>query len=307
MNSNRHSWICFALMVGCILGAARNGAAQVSGNAGFNQSGNGAKIRASQNERSRHVLTEQELPPGPNGMFVEANVLMNVKADEYVAVFGISKEGATVQECADKMDAAVKQFTTALRSLSIPEMDIFVDFITQPRTYGFEFTGDIAREKLTGFELKKNVSVHFSDRDLIDRLVVVAANQEIYDLIKVDYIVKDVAAIQQRLMQEVSVITKEKIASYEQLLGIKVQQPAQVYAQRSGVHYPTELYDSYVAAETEGTQSPASRYTVQRARKGRTFYFNGLDSSGFDKVINPVILEPVVQFTLYLKVRYSSY
>src|SRR6185369_7057721 len=141
------------------------------------------------------------------GMFVEANVLMNVKADEYVAVFGISKEGATVQECADKMDAAVKQFTTALRALNIPETNIFVDFITQPRTYGFEFTGDIAREKLTGFELKKNVSIHFSDRDLIDRLVVVAANQEIYDLIKVDYIVKDLAAIQQRLMQEASVIT----------------------------------------------------------------------------------------------------
>jgi hypothetical protein len=33
--------------------------------------------------------------------------------------------------------------------------------------------------------------------------------------------------------------------------------------------------------------------------------FNGLDADGFDSVLNPVITEPVVQFTLYLKVKYE--
>ena len=33
--------------------------------------------------------------------------------------------------------------------------------------------------------------------------------------------------------------------------------------------------------------------------------FNGLDGDGFDQVINPVVIEPVVQFTLYLKVKYE--
>jgi len=44
---------------------------------------------------------------------------------------------------------------------------------------------------------------------------------------------------------------------------------------------------------------------VQSARKNKTFYFNALSSQGFDHVVNPVIIEPVVQFTLYLKVKYS--
>ena len=39
--------------------------------------------------------------------------------------------------------------------------------------------------------------------------------------------------------------------------------------------------------------------------KTRTFFFNGLDADGFDDVINPVVIEPVVQFTLYLKVKYE--
>lgn len=42
-----------------------------------------------------------------------------------------------------------------------------------------------------------------------------------------------------------------------------------------------------------------------RVRLSATFYFDPLDGNGFDTVINPVILEPVVQFTLYLKVTYE--
>ena len=40
---------------------------------------------------------------------------------------------------------------------------MFVDFVAQNRIYGFEVQGDIAREKPVGFELKKNVSIHYKD------------------------------------------------------------------------------------------------------------------------------------------------
>ncbi len=58
---------------------------------------------------------------------------------------------------------------------------------------------------------------------------------------------------------------------------------------------------------TEQIDGPPDRqrFTVQLARKGTTFVFNGLSGDGFDQVINPVVLEPVVQFTLYLKVKYE--
>jgi hypothetical protein len=47
------------------------------------------------------------------------------------------------------------------------------------------------------------------------------------------------------------------------------------------------------------------RHTVQAARKSRTFFFNGLDAGSFDEVINPIAMEPPVQCTLYLKVKYE--
>lgn len=303
MKTILHPSIRSALMLGCMMLASGYSWAQTSGNIGYEQ--NGGKARAEQSERSERVLTAQDLPPTNTSMFIDADVLMNVKADEFVAVFGISEEGASVQEANEKMDAAVKEFTEALKALHVRDSDIFVDFITQPKIYGFDLEGDVAREKLTGFELKKNVSVHYTDRDMLDKLVVAAAQAQIYDLIKVDYVVKDTNAVQDMLMGEASAVIKQKVARYEKLLGIKVEPLAQVYAERPAIHYPTEMYDSYTAADSESISRPNPRYTIQQAPKGRTFFFNGLDGNGFDKVIHPVIVEPVVQFTLYLKVKYE--
>ena len=293
------------LLQGCILLSCGAGLAQTSGNIGYQQ--NGGKAKAEQIERGERVVAKDDLPPTNTSMFVDADVLMNVKADEFVAVFGIAQEGASVEEADDKMAAVIKQFTESLRALHIRDADIYVDFITQPKIYGYEIADTTAREKLTGFEVKKNVSIHYSDRDLLDKLVAAAARAQIFDLIKVDYIVKDINAVQDKLMSEASGVVKQKVARYEKQFGIKVEPPAEVYAERNAIHYPTEMYDSYTAAESESLSRPPNlaKYTVVQARKGRTFFFNALDGNGFDKVINPIVVEPVVQFTLYLKLKYE--
>ena len=279
--------------------------AQVGGNIGYAQ--NGGKARAEQNERTKRVVTKEELPPTATSTFVEASVLMNVLADEYVAVFGIAQEGETIAECGRKMDATIKQFTDELNGLGIGEKARFVDFIAQNKIYGFEVAGEIAREKLVGFELKKNISIHYKDKLLIDKLLVAASHAQIFDLIKVDYIVSDLDAIDDKLMEEASRIIKRKAGRYQKLLDIKLQPPAQVIAERSAVYYPTEMYDSYTAFESEHVNIPANRdrLTTQTARKSRTFFWSGLNANSFDSVINPVMIEPVVQFTLYLKVKYE--
>lgn len=278
---------------------------QVSGNANYGQ--NGGKARAEQNERSKRTLSEQELPPTATGTFVEANVMINVKADEYVAMFALAAEAPTVEECGKKMDATVKAFTDRVKALGVTAGDLYVDFVAQTKTYDFAVIDDIASEKLTGFELKKNISIHYKDPALLDKLLVAAAQSQVYDLIKVDYVVKDIARIQEQLVTEAARIIKQKTARYEKLFGLKFLNPPQIYAERPSIYYPANLYDSYVAAESESLNgSIRNKYTIKSARKTRTFYFNALDADGYDTVINPVIIEPVVQFTLYLKVRYDS-
>lgn len=279
--------------------------AQAGGNAEYGESG--GRANAEQSERARRVISKEDHPPTPTATFLEASVLMNVKADEYVAVFAVSADGATVAECSRKSDETLKAFLGDIAALGIAADDVFVDFIAQTKTYGFVIEGDIAKEKLVGFELKKNVSIHYTDRLLLDKLIAAASRSQIFDLVKVDYIVTDLNAIQDKLAEAAARVLDRKKTRYGRHLGVKLVPPLQVYADRSAIYYPTELYDSYTAAESAAVDNSSVRQkvTVQHARKSRTFYFDGLNADGFDEVINPVITEPAVQFTLYLKVKYE--
>jgi uncharacterized protein YggE len=295
------------IVIGLLILLASSGLSrgQVGGNIGYSDSG--GRTKAEQNERAKRVLSKDELPPTGTSTFVECSVLMNVKADEYVVVFGIAQEGTTLAECSAKMDATIKAFSADLTPLGIGGDDLFVDFVAQTKVYGFEVQGDILQEELVGFELKKNVSIHYKESSLLESIALAAARSQIFDLIKVDYIVKDIQRVQEKLMEEAATVAKSKISRYEKLLGIKLQPPAQVYAEKSAIYYPTQMYDSYTAYESEAIRGGPDRqkYTVRSARKSRTFFFNGLSADGFDAVINPVVTEPVVQFTLYLKVKYE--
>lgn len=292
------------LALAAFVAAAGPVAAQVGGNIGYSQGG--GKSRADQRERTLRGMNENEIPPA-GASFVDARVLINVKADSHVAVFGISQEGATLAECSAKMEAVVKAFAAELKIIGIDKDGFFVDFVAQNKIYGYQVAGDIIQEKLVGFDLKKNVTIPYKDAAMIEKITLAAARAQVYDLIKVDYIVKDLPGIQDQLMEEAARIIKRKINRYERLLGVKLQPPAQIYAEREAIHFPTQMYDSYSAYESEDIRSvpKGSKYTVQNARKTRTFFFNALDADGFDVVVNPVITEPVVQFTLYLKLKYQ--
>jgi uncharacterized protein YggE len=280
--------------------------AQASGNIGYSQSGGNARAR--ENERAKRILSQGELPPTGTSTFVDASVLMNVPADEHVAVFGVMQECRTVLECNQKMDATVESFTGKLKQLGIGSSDLFVDFAAQNKIYDYVVTGDLAKEQLVGFELKKNVSVHYKDKGLLDSIIIAASQSNIFDLIKVDYIVRDMTAIQNRLSEEAARIIKQKAARHESQLGIKLRDPVQVHAERPSIYFPTTMYDSYTAFESENVDGRYDRekFTVQQARKSRTFFFNALSADGFDYVINPIVIEPVVQFTLYLRVKYET-
>lgn len=287
------------------LAAGSPAVAQIMGNAGFGP-GSG-RAQAEQAERSKRVLATQDLPPASGDMFIEASVLINLKADEYVAVFGVTEEAESVSACARKTGEIIKALKTGFAKLGIDDKDMAVDFIAQNRIYGFEVTGDLAREKPVGFEIKKNVSVRYHDSAMLDALLLAAAEAQVFDLIKVDYVVKDLEDAEERLSHEAARIIAKKASRYETLLGRKIK-PGQVFADRTAVHHPTRMYDSYVAQESEQFNPgfDRQRMRVQSARKSRTFYYNGLDADGFDTVINPGPTEPVVQVTLYLKVKYET-
>ena len=158
----------------------------------------------------------------------------------------------------------------------------------------------MAREHLSGFEVKKNVLVRYHDSALLEKLLAAAAQSGIFHLVKVDYIVSDLTTARARLREEAAKIIKQKEASYKRLFGVQMR-PVSVYQEKQNAFYPSDMYKSYTAYESGNADSYNLR--AVRNRKTSTFYYSPLDPAGFDSVINPAGVEPVVQLTLYLKIK----
>ena len=235
--------------------------------------------------------------------FVEANVLMNMKADTYVAVFGLVQDGATSAESNGKVNTQVAGFIRDLESLGIKRGDTFVDFITQNKIYDYTANAITVTEKFSGFETKKNIAVRYRDRELLEKILSAAARASIFDLIEVNYVVGDVNGVRQRMYEEAVKIIKQKEASYANSFGIKLS-PTNLANEKYDAFYPSELYAAYQAYEA-GTTSGDYNRVVVRQRKTSTFFYEPLDASNFDSVINQMSIEPMVQFTLYLRLQYD--
>lgn len=240
---------------------------------------------------------------GRDVYFIEANVTINMKADNYIAVFGLSQEAATAAESNSKTNRLVAGFIRDLDGLGIKSTDVFVDFITQNKVYDYTTSNSVTTEKFSGFETKKNIAVRYVDREVLEKIIAVAAKNSIFDLIKVDYVVSDIKTVHAKLYEEAVKIVKQKEAAYANSFGIKLL-PTNLANEKYDAFYPGELYANYQAFEAGSTYGDYNNRVIEQ-RKTKTFYYEPLDQSDFDSVINEIGIEPKVQFTLYLRMQYD--
>lgn len=161
--------------------------------------------------------------------------------------------------------------------------------------------GNTAKERLSGFQVKKNVGVRYKDKALLEGILAAASKASIYDLVKVDYAVSDMPKVRDRLLAEAAKLIARKQESYARLLGVKMKTDS-VFQEKYNAFFPSESYSSYVAYQTGGVDAGRDMRALEQ-RKTSTFYFNPLHTGEFDLVLDPAGAEPVVQCTLYLKVR----
>jgi uncharacterized protein YggE len=241
-----------------------------------------------------------------NGDFViEASVLLNLKPDSYVAVFGVAQEAQNADESNAKVNARIEDFLKNLSGLQITKNDIYVDFIVQNKIYDYQIKGDVAEQFLSGFETKKTVAVKYRNGESLEKILSAAAKAQIFDLIKVDYIVSDFDSAREKLFEEAAKIIKQKEARYKNSFGIAIK-PISLTAEKYDAFYPAERYENYQASESSEARAVDYRNvrTTLTSRKSTTFYYAPLDANKFDRIINPTSIEPTVQFTLYLQFQY---
>ncbi len=288
----------------CLLSAALH--AQVMGNYGVQQN-TYQQIR--ENNQYRAVPKGAMMLDG-NMIEIGINALSNQQAGAYVAIFNLVQFGKLADETNTLINTRIGNFIAELKTMGIPEADIHVDMVNFLPKYEFDMTKKLFSKKTyteipKGFELQKNVHVRYKKAALLDNIVTAAAKQEIYDIVKVDYFVNDSQAIYSELREATFQYLKNLKKQY-QSIGIQLDSAYVITAENAWVAYPINRYESYQAFSTQSLESiEKSSAIVTTAEKPISRFYNAIPANDYDIVINPEVLEPCVQFSYNLVVRFS--
>ena len=236
---------------------------------------------------------------------LRSRVLMNVQADSYTAVFHLTQVGETAADADKFMNERINGLKSALTTIGVKPEEMETDIICLVPIFEYEEEKKIFSKKFIevpkGFELKKNIHIRYTKSTMLDEIVTAAAKNEIYDLVKVDYFIEDMEAVYDSMPNSLCIANYKKKLAMHKELGIDLATQYHVATDASNVTFPLECYSTYQAFSSASLDKGK---TAKKAAKPTSYYYNPITPKGFDVVVNSAILEPVVQFTYDLQVKF---
>ncbi len=277
---------CFLILSNSLFG-------QVSGNINYQ-----TQIRYSDNNINVELS-------GHSNLVISIKGLANVKADNYVAIFNITQVGETTTEVNELLNKRVNAVLSQISDK--PDIETYIDMVSFVPVYEFEVEKKIFSKKTyneipVGFELKKNLNVKYKNPDFLNELISICTNAEVYDLIRVDYFSNKLEQIKSDLMKKANTILSEKITNYQGILGTDLNTYEKQVADGYRIVYPVEMYKSYQAYSSSSLNLKKSA-NINQTDKYTTLYYQPIIDKEFDFVINPTILEPVIQVMYEIKYK----
>jgi uncharacterized protein YggE len=291
------NWIIVTLLLTFSVSQAQISGNQIYGNNSY--SGN--------NYNQSNLPNNAVVSINDNHLTVTVKLLQNKKADGFVITLGINEEDETVSGCSKKINARIDGFLDKIKTLGIKKENVYIDFISQTKIYDFEVSGLNSEQVDKGFEIKKNIIITTSNVNSLEKLIALASDFEIHDVIKVDYFNSDTNAIHNALFDEALVLAEAKKIRYMKSFGKRIVGTPNATEEFATV-FPETQYKTYHAFETAEIQTNynnRSPYLKKIARKNKTLYYDGISSAGFDKVINPNQTEVGIQYVLTLTMTYK--
>ena len=276
--------------------------AQISGNQVYgknNYNGN--------NYNQETLPNNSKVSINDNVLSVSVKILLNKKADGFVMTLGLNEEDETVAGCSKKITARITGFIERMKSLGVKKENVYIDFISQTKIYDFEVNGMNSEQIEKGFEIKKNIIVSTSNVNSLEKIIALASDFEIHDVIKVEYYNNETDAIHNSLFDEALVLAEAKKIRYMKAFGKRIIGTPTATEEFATV-FPKTQYNTYQAFETAEIQTNynnRSPYLKKIARKNKTFYYDGISSAGFDKVINPNQTEVGIQYVMTITMHYK--
>jgi len=272
--------------------------AQNSGNINYNQN-----IKLSE--------TDLYLDFSKDELIIQVKGVSNIKADNYVAVFSVTQLGKTAKEVNELINTRINSVKTYCKSLD-SKIVFYTDMISFVPMYEYEVEKKVFNKKTyneipIGFEIKKNIHINYTNTVQLDAIISVCAENEIYDLVRVDYFVSDMEKNRKEMTTKANLLLNEKIKYYESILNMDFTNSNKIISDNFATFYPVESYQSYKAYSSSSIEKE-KRVNVNDITKSMTMYYMPKFDKNFDFVINPVIVEPVVQlvYQINMKIKFEK-
>ncbi len=243
---------------------------------------------------------------------VRVHVLYNAAPSSYMAIFHMNQAGKKVQDIDSLMSKRVAKLIAQGQSIGLKKEDFYTDMIAlvpifekEKKTFGKNYT-----QVPKGFEMQKNLHVRYKNAAQLDALFTLAAQCEIYDLIKVEYFYDSTETANQILKNKAVQVLNQKLKTYKQM-GISLDTNFRMVQEQRHQYFPIDEYRSYspLAVSTleadEVSDATKSGIPQQSSTQRTTMFYNQVSSDGFDAVINPAPLAPTIQFVYNVDVRYK--
>lgn len=250
---------------------------------------------------------QQNLTPNPV-ITLDVKALNNVIADSYTAVFNVIQIGETSEETNNLMKERIAKVKSDLLSKGILEKDFVIDVISFVPVYETVVEKKLFSKKYNevpkGFELQQNLHIKFTKVNQFEKILSACANNEIYNLVKVDYFIEDIQAVYRKLRVEILKTLKEKQQFYGDL-GFELDAYIPTIADTKYCYFPREFYKNYQAFNSISLEALKKNRGVVTAKKQTSYYYDPISFKDYDVVINSSIVEPVIQIGMEIKVQYT--
>jgi uncharacterized protein YggE len=276
--------------------------------------------------------------PSGNTVSLKAEVLMNIRATSYTAIFAVAQSGPDAPTVDSVMNARIGLVQFGLAQLGISEEDIHVDAVAMVPTYSYTLEEKKFSKRFTeiptGFEMKKNIHVLFREHRQLDGIISRMALADIYDMVKVEYNIDGSGTYLAELRKAALDVIHSRETIYTDL-GMHLD----VYSLGDGmsITYPMERYKSFTAFHS-GTSIQAleafagkhgqsvsvngnhntirisggasrdylhQQFLLQHAEKNKTIFYDRLPYNQFDRILGADMEEPCIQLVYSLQVQYT--
>ncbi|MCT4623527.1 MAG: hypothetical protein N4A46_07880 [Schleiferiaceae bacterium] len=284
-----------------------NGMSQAKGNYDYRANNSAISLRA---EKDRMVQIQNNFVsvnmPALGDLTFTIKGLYNAKADSYLAIFTSTQVGETQKEANDLLKAKIDSIRKGANKRS-SDVEMYVDMISFIPLYETIPDKKIFSKKTYNeipivFELKKNLHFKYTDPAVLEYLVTICAENEIYDLVRVDYFIEDIDLKKEKLINKAEGMLKQKIMRFGEQTHQDFKDKDRMMTEGFMVHLPHEQYQSYTVYSSNAMYVKQSG-TINAAPKTTSQFYMPKFNKHYDFVVNPAMLEPVVQIEYEVKMR----